>query len=143
MQLGLATYFDLGWSVGLTDDVFADVALTAPFDISDVGLENPLGRGVEIDLVDEEHVLELWREEAVRQLQRPELEVGRDPNASTSRADLVDGIAGRVTSHPVASCRMMASRRAGLSSEHDGGGSAPFEIAAVSHSWGGDGLRRQ
>jgi hypothetical protein len=80
MRAGFASYFDLGNSYGVTDRVFKEDRISPPANISMVGISNPLGCGVTLDLVDENPaVIEAWRREADAQLNRPELEPGWQP----------------------------------------------------------------
>jgi hypothetical protein len=76
MRAGFAGCFDIGYSYGVTDRVFDPARLGASTDISMVGIDNPFGRGVTLDLPPE--LIDEWRREASRQLDRPELEPGWD-----------------------------------------------------------------
>ena len=108
MQLGLCTFFDLGETVGLSDDVFSDDSLAPLFDISDIGLANPLGRGIAIDLLAEEGLLRRWRDEAAEQLSRPQLEVGWNETTGVSKEDFVSTLRDFVRVHLAESCRLTA-----------------------------------
>jgi hypothetical protein len=103
MRAGLATYFDLGNSYGVTDRVFAEDRFDSPANISMVGISNPLGRGVTMDLVAEAPaVIEAWRREAHAQLDRSELEPGWRPDWPDLPRERFDGqVREVITRHPV------------------------------------------
>jgi hypothetical protein len=50
MRLGMISYFDVSESYGLGDDSFRSERLAAGYDLGDVGIANPLGRGVLVNL---------------------------------------------------------------------------------------------
>jgi hypothetical protein len=103
MRAGLASYFDLGNSYGITDRVFAKDRLDSPASTSMVGISNPLGRGVTVDLVAESpNVIEAWRREAHAQLDRPELEPGWRPGWRDLPRERFDArVREVITGHPV------------------------------------------
>ena len=77
MRLTLLGYFDIGRSFGLGDDVFPVDRLAPESDIGSIGIQNPLGRGVELDLRSEApELLDQWRQAAEIQVRRPEMETG-------------------------------------------------------------------
>jgi hypothetical protein len=76
MRAGLAGCFDIAYTYGVTDRVFDPGKLDTATDISMVGIDNPFGRGVGLNLPSA--VIDEWRREASRQLDRPELEPGWD-----------------------------------------------------------------
>ncbi len=63
MKLSLQSYFDLGLSFGLGDEVFSQSTL-AP-DISAIGISNPLGQGILYDLKTQApEIVRIWKEKA-------------------------------------------------------------------------------
>ena len=75
MRPGLVGYLDLGSSAGLSDAALREDLREPLPDIGMVGLLNPLGQGTVVDLLGSQ-ILSAWREEAVAQISRPEMELG-------------------------------------------------------------------
>jgi hypothetical protein len=103
----LVSYFDLGTSFGLGDRVF-DPALVAPIaDLGMVGLVNPLGAGLRIDLVaSAPQAVAGWRQAASAQVTRPEMETGWSAATGVSR-DAFDRELRRYTmEHPIGRCEL-------------------------------------
>jgi len=75
MRAGLVSYFDIGFSIGLTDDVLSSDHRNAPVNIGLVGIQNPLGQGVTVDLRDGAFI-RLWRDETIAQVRREDMETG-------------------------------------------------------------------
>lgn len=50
MRLLMISYFEVSESYGLGDDAFRSERLAAGYDLGDVGIANPLGRGVLVNL---------------------------------------------------------------------------------------------
>ena len=68
MELSLRTFFDLGISYGLEDDVFRDCG---------AGEVNPFGSGFYLDLTDRgPYLLSRWREAAARKVYEEDMEIG-------------------------------------------------------------------
>lgn len=103
LRPALLSYFDLGYSLGLTDTAFAGQATAIP-DISNVGLVNPLGEGLVIEVPAD--LVETWRTAALSQIERPEMELGwRDGDPSSYEvfhAELSEAIRGSI----VEACRL-------------------------------------
>src|SRR5215211_5970940 len=77
MRLVLISYFDLGESYVIDDAVFTSEALPPGYDPGLIGVTNPLGRGIVLDLLAEDTTtVDRWRKEAERQVERPEMETG-------------------------------------------------------------------
>ena len=77
MRVGMVTYFDLGYSCGLSDRVLRPERCRSEAAIGLVGIRNPLGQGISVDLLDHpKNVLPLWRKLAAHQIDRPEMELG-------------------------------------------------------------------
>jgi hypothetical protein len=108
MKAGLASYFDLGRSFGLTDHAFQSTRLSPEADISLVGIKNPLGRGVTVDIAQTApELLSAWRHEAVEQVRRPEMETGWQSEwADLSRSDFDSQLAELITRHRIDTCAM-------------------------------------
>jgi hypothetical protein len=75
MRAGLVGYFDLGSSAGLSDAALREDLREPLPDIGMVGLLNPLGQGTVVDLLGSQ-ILSAWRQGAVAQISRPEMELG-------------------------------------------------------------------
>ena len=107
MKAGLVSYFDLGCSFGLTDQAFLRERLSQEADISLVGMKNPLGRGITVDITQAApDLLSAWRSEAVEQVRRPEMETGWQPEGDLSRTDFDQQLAGVIAEHRVGTCTM-------------------------------------
>jgi hypothetical protein len=85
MRPRLVSCFDIGESYGLGDEVFPEGERAALPDIGMVGIQFPLGAGLRVDLLDD-RVAPLWREAAVAQVARPEMELGWSPEAGVGRS---------------------------------------------------------
>jgi hypothetical protein len=100
MRLCQLAYFDLGVSYGLDDTTFRSTpqGATRVPDIMAIGISNPLGEGMTTALGAD--VLNLWRVEAVRRVQHPDMELGHDPSTGdveTFKNELVE----KIRAHPV------------------------------------------
>ena len=103
MRPALLSYFDLGYSLGLTDSAFAGQAAALP-DIANVGLVNPLGEGLVIEVPDD--IVAAWRAAALAQVERPEMELGwRDDGTSSSEAFRAE-LSGVIAESTVERCRL-------------------------------------
>jgi hypothetical protein len=79
MRLVLISYFDVSESYGLGDDCFSRERLAADYDA--------MGRGVRVDLPrDHSGLVNAWRQLAVEQVDRPEMELGFDPILGLTRS---------------------------------------------------------
>ena len=105
MRLALVSYFDLGESYGLGDSVFDQKRLSPGYDIGDVGIVNPLGRGVLVDLRRAHpRLVQAWRAAAVEQISRPEMEIGFDPDLGLSRAAFAERLEAVISEHQLVRC---------------------------------------
>ena len=76
MKLSLQSYFDLGVSFGLGDDVFSQLPTLVP-DIAAIGIRNPLGQGIVCDLkATAPDIVKKWKEKAKEKVNIPEMELG-------------------------------------------------------------------
>jgi hypothetical protein len=109
MRVGMVTYFDLGYSYGLSDRVFRPERRNGEAAIGLVGIRNPLGQGLTVDLLSHsKNVLPLWRELAARQIDRPEMELGWSPDwADLSREDFKQRLRALIAQHPVDVCEIV------------------------------------
>jgi hypothetical protein len=106
---GLAGYFDLGFSCGLTDEVFqADIRRTDTA-IGMVGIDNPLGDGLSVDLLRvRPDLLQMWLDQAIRQIYRPEVDIGQSSGLDrTALRAQQERLRSFVSRHPVASCTLI------------------------------------
>jgi hypothetical protein len=103
----LVSYFDLGVSFGLGDRVF-DPEYVAPIaDLGTVGLVNPLGSGLHVDLgVSSPQALASWRAAASAQVTRPEMETGWSETLGISRNAFDDELRRHVNAHVIQRCEM-------------------------------------
>jgi hypothetical protein len=105
MQLAMISYFDVGESYGLGDGVFDKKRLSPGYDIGDVGIANPLGRGVLVDLQrGHPGLVQDWRAAAVEQIARREMETGFDPGLGLSRAEFDKRLEAVISEHPLTRC---------------------------------------
>jgi len=85
----MISYFDVSESYGLGDDSFRSERLAAGYDLGEVGIANPLGRGVLVDLEgDYPDLADKWKEASLGQVDRPESEIGYDSDAGSARAQI-------------------------------------------------------
>jgi hypothetical protein len=99
----LLAYFDLGFSLGLTDSAFAGEATAIP-DIGNVGLVNPLGQGLAVDVP--APVLDAWRAEALVQIRRPEMELGWRDELGVPYGGFHAALSEAITESTVRECRL-------------------------------------
>lgn len=105
MRLVLVSYFDLAETYGLDDEAFPKEHRTAGPDIGLVGIRNPLGQGLALELgADAPQVVKRWRAEAIAQTRRPEMELNRSPEISPEEFD--GALERLLAEHPVTSCRL-------------------------------------
>lgn len=104
---GLVSYFDVGHSFGVTDDAFQAAFLDPPPEIGLVGLRNPFGRGSTVNLVAQApELVSLWRDEAVAQVRRPEMETGWDEHGTIARHEFDLRLETYLREHPVRICEL-------------------------------------
>jgi hypothetical protein len=102
MRLVLVSYFDVGESYGLDDRAFAVERLGPGYDISEVGVKNPLGRGVVVDLLHEQAgLMASWRDAAIAQVDRPDMELRYDGDARSSDEEFGAAIKKLIRHHDV------------------------------------------
>jgi hypothetical protein len=91
MRLCMISYFDVSESCGLGDDSFRSERLAAGYDLGEVGIVNPLGRGVLVNLQREDpDLVDKWKEASLSQVDRPESEIGYESAAGFTRAQFGD-----------------------------------------------------
>ena len=106
MRAGLVGYFDLGSSAGLSDGALREDLREPLPDIGMVGLLNPLGQGTVVDLLGSQ-ILSAWREEAVAQISRPEMELGwREEWSDISRNQFMNQLELMIRNHQVTEFRL-------------------------------------
>jgi hypothetical protein len=107
VRAGLVSYFDIGESYGLGDEVFPKHERAPLPDIGMVGIHFPLGAGLRVDLLDEgADVVALWRAAAIEQLARPEMETGWSEALAIPRPDFDRDLEALVRQHPLTRCEM-------------------------------------
>jgi hypothetical protein len=107
VHAGLASYFDLGCSYGLTDGVFRSDFRNPDPDIGLVGIRNPLGAGTTLRLdLQAPEVMDRWIREAVAQVSRPEMETGWNEHLGISREAFDAELRRLLTGHPVEFCSL-------------------------------------
>ena len=107
MRIGLVGYFDMGTSYGLGDDVFPKGEAAPEPDIGLVGINFPLGQGLLLDLCARApELVALWRQEAVRQVARPEMETGWTGDLAVPRAEFDRRIEELAAHHPIERCEL-------------------------------------
>jgi hypothetical protein len=103
----LVSYFDLGVSFGLGDRVF-DPCYVAPIaDLGMVGLVNPLGSGLRLDLAaSSPQAVAGWRAAACAQVSRPDMETGWSARLGISRSAFDDELRRLVNALAIDRCEM-------------------------------------
>jgi hypothetical protein len=98
MRLCMVSYFDVSESYGLGDDSFHAERLAAGYDLGEVGIANPLGRGVLVDVQrDYPGLLDEWKQAALIQVDRPESEIGYDSSVGSTRAQFSDRLKAAIS----------------------------------------------
>jgi hypothetical protein len=121
MKMSLQSYFDLGASYGLGDDIFRRSSATSGpdasatvLDIPAIGIRNPLGLGVVCQL-DNQHaeIMNEWRAAAVRKVDMPEMELGYDDDPNSSGqieeirfSDFKEQLKGHIHEHGIEGCTL-------------------------------------
>jgi hypothetical protein len=104
MRPVLVSYFDLGMSWGLGDRAFAPGAVDDP---GIVGLVNPFGSGVRVDLVGHgSEAVSQWRAAAVAHASRAGFDTGWSAAFGVSRAEYAAEVVRHAARHGIRRCEM-------------------------------------
>jgi hypothetical protein len=107
MQLAMVAYFDLGKSFGLGDTVFPENQLAPETAIGLVGIRNPLGRGLLVNLAAAApNDIDNWRRAAADQVKRPEMETGWSAELGLSRGAFDQMLTSLALRHPLQRCEL-------------------------------------
>jgi hypothetical protein len=114
MELSLQTFFDLGVSHGLGDDVFPPLALASPSDLAEPTIQNPLGKGIVHRLHEHDGaMLAAWRATAARKADEPDMELGYDEDGGIlpaqqggDRAFFKQALKEHILNHPIKRCEI-------------------------------------
>jgi hypothetical protein len=91
----------------LGDDSFRSERLAAGYDLGEVGIANPLGRGVLVNLQkDYPDLVGKWKKASLSQVDRPESEIGYDSDAGSTRAQFGDRLKAAI-SQSIPNCRIV------------------------------------
>jgi hypothetical protein len=105
MRLAMVSYFDVSESFGLSDEVFEPGRLAPGYDLGSVGLANPLGRGVALDLrAAHPDLMQRWRDAAIGQLDRPEMEIEFGGAGESTGAQFTERLRMTIQHHPLTRC---------------------------------------
>lgn len=141
MQLAMVAYFDLGRSFGLGDTVFPENQLAPETAIGLVGIRNPLGRGLLVNLAAAApNDVDKWRHAAADQVKRPEMETGWSAELGVSREAFDQMLTSLALHHPFQRCDLTVfaigtafvrlNFASGIPIEYLNGMSRCFEFAA-------------
>ena len=98
MRLCMISYFDVSESYGLGDDSFREERLTAGYDLGEVGIANPLGRGILVNIQsDYPDLVDKWKEASLKQVDRSESEIGYDSATGLTRAQFGDRVKAAIS----------------------------------------------
>jgi len=107
MRLCMISYFDVSESYGLGDDAFRPERLAPSYDLGQVGISNPLGRGVLVDLQrDYPYLMNEWKKASLNQVDRPESEIGYNSTRRSTRAQFSDRLKLAIT-QPISYCHIV------------------------------------
>jgi hypothetical protein len=102
MRLSLISYFDTGQTFGISDDVFHDHQLAILPDPDQVGISNPLGRGILFDLLaTHSPIVDRWRAKAVEQVE--DVETGWSTRITKDKREFDDNLRTLIRTMPVSS----------------------------------------
>lgn len=104
MRAGLVSAFDVNRSFGLVDSAIRADLRNAEPDLGLVGIRNPLGEGTTVNLLDSAQLIEDWRAEASRQVDRPEMETGWSSDIGIVRGEFDEGLKRVIRDHPIGRC---------------------------------------
>jgi len=135
MRLALLSFFDVGESYGLDDRAFREDRLSPGYEIGNVGITNPLGRGITVDAQSEHpELVAKWRSLAVGQVDRPDMELGGTGEEFTSVLKTIleahDFTAVHITVHAVGVAVLRLEMSPGLPLRFLHGVGACIEFAA-------------
>jgi hypothetical protein len=107
MRLCMISYYDVSESYGLGDGSFRPERLAPGYDLGEVGITNPLGRGVLVDLQrDYPDLMSAWKEASLSQVDRSESEIGHNSVTGLTRAQFGDRLKV-VINHSISHCRIV------------------------------------
>jgi hypothetical protein len=107
MRAALLSYFDLGASYGLGDAVFPAGERAAPPDILQVGIRNPLGDGLAVDLRRADpQLVDRWRRAAQAMVGRKEMELGWTPALEVPEEDFKAALVQLLGEHAITRCEL-------------------------------------
>ncbi|MFH8416653.1 hypothetical protein [Streptomyces collinus] len=87
------------------DSIFRSDMVAPDPDIGVVGIRNPLGQGTTVSLTDRSPtIVQLWRDAAIAQVRRPELDTGWSAQQTVSRAEYDNNLEELIRQHPVRKC---------------------------------------
>jgi hypothetical protein len=102
MHLSLISYFDTGQSFGISDNVFHDDQLATLPDPDQVGISNPLGRGLLFDLLaTSSQIVGHWRATAVEQVE--DVETGWSTHITKDQREFDDNLRALIQTLPFSS----------------------------------------
>jgi hypothetical protein len=108
MRLCMISYFDVSESYGLGDDSFRAERLADGYDLGEVGIANPLGRGVLVNLQREDSdLVDNWRDASLSQVDRPESEIGYDSASGFTRAQFGDRLKAVISQLIIPRCKIV------------------------------------
>jgi len=103
MELSLQSYFDLGVSYGLRDTAFDRTDAATARELGKIGYRNPVGVGIACKQEELDPIIEIWRQQAIAQVDRPEMELGFDgpPTAQAASEDFKNALRHVIGTHPI------------------------------------------
>src|ERR1044071_633767 len=105
MRLSLQSYFDVGASYGLGDDIFRGPGGEALVpDIAQIGIRNPLGMGLVCPVDD--RTLQLWRAAAERKVDVPEMELAYNGAQDAPFIEFKQQLKRYIREHPITHAKL-------------------------------------
>lgn len=107
MRPVLVSYFDIGCSYGLGDEVFQPKELNAPPSVQQVGIRNPFGAGIGCDLVNNnKKLLKDWRKCARKLSTQNDSEIDWTEEVGVSEEDFRKTLTRLIEEHSITCCKI-------------------------------------
>lgn len=141
MRLAMVSYFDIGVSYGICDEVFTRIPPGTDPAILQIGIHNPLGNGIAYNLLTADpQLVANWREISKDMVNRKEMELGWTQELNISEPDFKSQLIQIIDQQPIARCELTILAvgtvllwlefAPGISINYLGGVSKCFEFAA-------------
>jgi hypothetical protein len=107
MRLAMVSYFDIGVSYSIGDEVFTRIPPATNPAILQIGIHNPLGNGIAYNLLTvDPQLVASWREISKDMVNRKEMELGWTEQLNISEPDFKSQLIQIIDQQPIARCEL-------------------------------------